>query len=136
MSAIEVAQFLGRARDFLKGVDILSYELAEYRYSSALLGIHCAIAYSDALRYGLGSVKLSSEDHKSAARDLRSRLASRKFENLQGADRLEKLLSRKSRVAYSAEDTTENLAEEIVKQAQRFAKWAEDTGRELRIEGW
>ena len=136
MPAIEVQHFLGRARDLLKGMDILRDDLAEYRYSSALLGIHCAISYSDALRYGLGSVKLSSDDHKSAAEDLRSRLASRKFEQLQGADRLEKLLSRKSRVAYSSEATREEEAEEIVKQAQRFARWTEETGRQLRIEGW
>jgi len=103
MIAVEVQHYLGRARDFLKGMDLLQNDLAEYRYSSALLGIHGAISYCDALRIGLGSKGLSSDDHQSAARELRLLLASRKFENPQGVGRLEKLLSKKSMIAYVAD---------------------------------
>jgi hypothetical protein len=136
MSAIEVEHYLGRARDFFEGMKFLQDDLTEYRYSSALLGIHCALSYGDALRIGMGSSKLPSEDHRNAAKELKFMLVSRNFEKSQGADRLEKLLSKKSRISYAPEATRENEAEDIVKQAHRFAKWAEDTGRKLRIEGW
>jgi hypothetical protein len=67
---------------------------------------------------------------------LRTRPAERKFEKFQGADRLGKLLSKKSRVAYLAETVTEAEIKDIVLQAERFALWAEDAGRRLKIEGW
>lgn len=136
MSAIQVQHFLGRARDFLKGMDLLKDDLTEYRFSSALLGIHGAISYSDALRTGMGCTDVSSDDHCSAGDDLKSRLAAQKFEKLQGADRLGKLLSKKSRIAYAGEAAAETAIKDIVLQAQRFAFWAEETGRALKIEGW
>jgi hypothetical protein len=136
MIAIEVQHYLGRARDFLKGMDLLQSDLAEYRYSSALLGIHGAISYCDALRIGLGSKGLSSDDHQSASRELRSLLASRRFENSQGVGRLEKLLSKKSRIAYVADVAGENEIKQIVVDSKRFEAWAEAAGKELKIKGW
>ncbi len=136
MAAVQVQHFLGRARDFLKGMDLLKDGLAEYGYSSALLGIHGAISYCDALRIGLGSEGVSSDDHGSAANDLRKLLADRKYENMKGTDRLEKLLSKKSKIAYAPKTVREIEIEEIVKQAERFARWADETGKKLKIEGW
>jgi hypothetical protein len=46
------------------------------------------------------------------------------------------LLSRKSRISYAAEPVRKNEAEDIVKRAKRFADWAEETGKALKIEGW
>ena len=136
MIAVQVQHYQSRARDFLKGMDLLKTDLMEFRLSSALLGIHCAISYSDALRTGMGCTDVSSSDHRYAASDLKSRLTSRSFEKLQGVVRLEKLLSKKDRIAYASEAPRENEIEEIVKQTERFAFWAEETGRKLQIEGW
>ncbi len=136
MQVIQVQHYLNRARDFLKGMDLLRDDLTEYKSSCALLGIHCAISYSDALRTGMGCADLTSDDHKTAASDLTTRLMSRKFQKVQGAARLERLLARKNGIAYAAEQARENEVEEIVKQAERFAFWAEETGRQLQIEGW
>ena len=117
-------------------MQLLQEDLTEYRSSSALLGIHAAISYSDALRTGLGSADVASEDHASAAVELRRLLAGRRFDRLQGTDRLGRLLGMKSRVEYSPEALKESTAKEIIDQAQRFAAWAEDTGTKLQIEGW
>jgi virulence-associated protein VapD len=144
MIGLEVQHYLGRARDFLQGMNVLAIEeiyelndeIAKFKDSLALLGIHCAVSYSDALRTGLGCTDVSSEDHRNAASDLKSRLASRKFENLQGADRLGKLLSKKNLITYAAERATESEIKDIVLQAQRFSAWAEEAGKALRIEGW
>ena len=136
MPAIEVQHFLGRARDFLDGLKLLSDDLTEYRYSSALLAIHSAISYCDALRSGLGGVKLSLDNHLSAVGELRTLLADRKYDKPQGADRLERLLSKKSKIAYAADEATKNEIDDIVLQAERFALWAEEVGEKLKIEGW
>jgi hypothetical protein len=136
MAAVQVQHFLGRARDFLKGMDLLKDDLTEYRFSSALLGIHGAISYCDALRIGMGSESVSSDDHRSAANELKTLLASRRFEKLQGVDRLEKLLSKKSRIAYAGDAVRENEIKDMIQQAERFASWAEATGKALKIEGW
>jgi hypothetical protein len=136
MSAIEVQHFLSRARDFFEGAKFLQDDLALYRYSSALLGIHGALSYADALRVGMGSTNLSSDNHQSAVGDLKSLLASRKFEKTQGVVRLGKLLSMKSRIAYTPEATTEKDIKDILVHAERFAAWAEDAGKKLQIEGW
>jgi hypothetical protein len=144
MIAVEVQHFLARARDFLKGLEcleregayILNDDFVQFRYSPALLGIHCAISYSDALRTGMGCTDVSPDDHRTAANDLRKRLADRKYGNLKGTDRLGNLLSKKSNVAYYPAAMRENEVKEIVKKVERFAEWAEETGRQLEIEGW
>ncbi len=136
MGAVQVQHYLGRARDFFNGMRLLREDLSEYKASSALLGVHSAISYSDALRVGMGCADVSSDDHRNSTSDLRVRLASRKFEKMQGTTRLERLISRKNGVAYACEALRENEIEELVKQAERFASWAEEAGRQLQIEGW
>ena len=136
MGAIEVEHYLGRARDFLRGMALLKDQLDQYSFSLALLAIHGAISYCDALRIGLGSKRVSSEDHKSVTRELVSLLASRRCDDRQGVERLERLLVYKSLVAYSVHRVSEKDIRLIVQQAERFAQWAERIGRQLRVEGW
>ena len=133
---MQVQHFLDRARDFLKGMDLLKDDLAEFTFSPALLGIHGAISYCDALRTGMGRERVSSDDHSRAANDLKSLLVSQNFENRKGIGHLEKLLSKKNRVEYDPVTVRENEIEDIVKHAERFAAWADATGRKLKIEGW
>jgi len=136
LAVVEVQHYLSRARDLFEGMKFLRDDLDAFKFSTALLGIHCAISYCDALRTGMGSTKVSSDDHSSATNNLKSLLASIRFEGQQGLHHLEKLLSKKSRVAYAPEAARDIHIEDIVKRAERFAKWAEETGRTLKIEGW
>ena len=53
MEAAQVQHFLNRAQDFLQDMQLLREDEA-YRNSSALLGIHAAVSYTDALRVGFG----------------------------------------------------------------------------------
>jgi hypothetical protein len=136
MIGVQVQDYLSRARDFFNGMRLLRDDLPVFMSSAALLGIHSAISYSDALRTGMGCVDVSSDDHRSAESDLRSRLSSRKIEKTQAAARLGSLLSKKSLIAYASDARKVGEIEQILKQAERFASWAEETGRRLRIEGW
>jgi hypothetical protein len=118
------------------GVYVLNEDVVRFKYSTALLSIHGAISYSDALRTGMGRKSLSSEDHHRAASDLDSLLKSRNFENRKGIGHLRKLLGMKNRIAYDPETVRDVEVEDIVKQSERFADWAEEVGRKLKIEGW
>ena len=144
MSAVQVQHFLDRARDFLKGMEdlvkeeyyVLDDNLVNYKYSPALLGIHSAISYSDALRIGMGQEKVASDDHSQAANDLDSLLKSRNFGHRIGIGHLKDLLGKKNTVEYRPVMVKEDEVEDIVKHARRFADWAEETGRKLEIQGW
>jgi hypothetical protein len=140
MADVEVQHYRNRARDFLDGMKFLHEDLDAYKYSSALLGIHGAISYADALRIGMGSKKLSAKDHNRAAEDLKTLLDSRRIEQQQGVKHLKLLLGRKSRISYSTETVRKDEVEDIVKRAIRFKDWAEETGKALKaegkIEGW
>jgi hypothetical protein len=136
MQAVHVRHYLNRARDFLKGMDLLKDDPAEFKSSSALLAIHGAISYSDALRIGLGNSNISSEDHQSATQELKQLLTIRKYQKLDGVDKLAKLLGNKSVIAYGSVSVADERFKSIVQQAERFAVWAERTGKELGIEGW
>lgn len=144
MAAVQVQHRLDRARDFLKGMEglvrediyLLNDEIAKFKHSPALLGIHSAISYSDALRAGMGRTILSSDDHDRAASDLESLLKSRNYENRKGVGHFRALLGRKGWIAYQTITVRENEIENIVKHTERFAKWAEETGKNLEIEGW
>ena len=136
MIAVEVQHYLGRARDFHGGMDLLRSDLDSYSNSSALLGIHGAISYADALRTGMGSKKLSSENHSQAAKELELLLDARRFAQQQGVKHYRSLLAAKSMISYASETVRKNEIEEIVKRAMRFADWAEETGKALKIEGW
>ena len=136
MIAGRFEHYRNRARDFLDGMKLLQEDLDAFGYASALLGIHGAISYCDAMRIGLGSRRLSSEDHGNAVAELKSLLDARSFEQQQGVKHLRLLLARKGRISYAAETVSKNEVEDIVKRAVRFADWAEEAGRRLRIEGW
>jgi hypothetical protein len=144
MSAIEVRNYLERARDFLEGMKRLEEEeffirgdeMVPFRHSPAWLGVHCAISYCDALRIGLGNQKLSAEDHAIAPGMLRSCLAARNYARLEGVNHLASLIAKRNRIAYTSENLRVVEALDLVKKAARFALWAEETGLKLKIEGW
>lgn len=136
MPAADVQVYLNRARDFLEGVRLLRSELSTYGCSSALLAIHGALSYCDALRIGLGEDKLSSDDHSKAPAALKQLLTNRRYEKLEGIARLSRLLASKSDVAYGRESIQISKAKSLIEQSERFVVWAETLGKELRIEGW
>ena len=107
-----------------------------YWNSCALLAIHSAVSYSDALRAGLGDDHLSADDHQKAAESLRRLLPANGMQDQTGLQHLQHLTSKKSRVAYGDQRLTGNDYQLLVTKAERFAKWANNMGSLLKIEGW
>ena len=135
MQAVLVQHHIQRATDFFNGMQ-LTRDDEPFRNSSALLAIHSAVSYTDALRTGLGDEKLSGDDHNQAADALRRLLNTRVVTAQDGINHLQYLVSRKSFVAYGSERLSENEFRRLVIRAERFAKWANGIGKQLRIEGW
>jgi hypothetical protein len=135
MDALRVEHYIGRATDFYRGLELLEGQ-EDYRYSSALLAIHAAISYSDALRSALGDDRLHDEDHRAAIYSLKALLASRRIEDHTGFVQFEYLISMKSYIAYGDKRLDENRCMRIVLAAQRFAGWTSKVARRLKMEGW
>jgi hypothetical protein len=135
MQAVQVQHYIERAADFLQGMQLTRTD-ESYWNSSALLAIHSAVSYSDALRVGLGDQKLSADDHKQAADSLHRLLAEKKLDDQAGFKHLQFLLSKKTLVTYSARRLEHTDYETLFTKAERFAQWADRIGNQLRIEGW
>lgn len=151
MSAIAVQHFLRRAKDFEYSMkpcneSSLTAEVEfpatsvsrsnESLQSAALLGIHAAISYADALRTALGDTELSAEDHQKAAGRLRQVLVDKKVEDLKGVQRFSALVGKKSAIAYGKDRTNDNDMKMIVESSRRFSAWINRTGKQLKAEGW
>lgn len=104
--------------------------------SAALLGIHAAISYADALRVGLGDDELSAEDHNKAVRRLEQALTAKNVQDRTGIQRFGELVGRKSTIAYGKNRTNDNDLKLIVQTSQRFSVWVNKMGKQLSVEGW
>ncbi len=131
MAAESLAVYLNRAQDFARGMGLMRDDPA-YTQSAALLAIHSAIAYSDALRTGLGDAVLSSDDHQSALKTLRSLIDA---DEVSGLAQLQKLLTYKSAVSYGNRRMDVQRLKLLCTESQRFARWANTLGT-AKILGW
>lgn len=148
MAAVQVQHYLGWARDFREGmmrlreeeVFVFDNRLIPYRYSPALLAVHCAMSYANAICVGLGSTDVSYKDHRLAAEDMETRLKNYrgKLGDLakQGPDQARRILGHKNEIAYATSELRPEFVSEIVQRAIRFSLWAENIGRKLNIAGW
>jgi hypothetical protein len=130
-----VGAYLERAEDLLRGMN-LTKDDDPYQNSSALLAIHSAISYADALRVGLGETGLAAGDHQTASEGLRKLLAAKRCDDMTGISHLQQLLSRKTAVAYGSRRLDAASKQLLTTKAARFAAWANRTGAELKIDGW
>lgn len=151
MSIVVVQHFLRRAKDFESSMKMCqeSSLMAEIEFpssstsrdnerlqSAALLAIHSAISYADALRTALGDSELSAEDHRTAEARLRQALVNRRIDDPKGLHRFGALLAKKSAVAYSRNRIGDNELKSIVESCQRFSVWINQIGKRLKAEGW
>jgi hypothetical protein len=135
MQSVRVQHYIQRATDFLEGMKLTRMEKS-YWNSSALLAIHSAVSYSDALRVGLGDESLSNEDHRKAADALLKILPSTDASHSTGLTHFRFLLARKHLVTYGNRRLEHTDYEALFTHAERFAGWADSIGLQLKIEGW
>lgn len=104
--------------------------------SAALLGIHAAMSYADALRIGLGDPELSADDHKLAVRRLEKAIPAKHIQDKTGIQRFNALVGSKTVIAYGKGRINDNDLKSLVESSQRFSAWINRLGKELKVEGW
>jgi len=116
---LERAQHLSAARKLVA-------DDADYTSALALLAVHSAISWNDAVSVKLAGKPVKSEDHMRAAIMVEKQCVSRKL-NYDGVRHLKKLIQEKSRVSYGDQRTTAEAAFALSVSAERFEKWAIQT---------
>lgn len=100
--------------------------IAEPRYGNglAIVSVHAAIAYTDALTIAYRAVKSVDGDHARAA-DVLVHALGQRVDEVQ-VRRLKRVLNSKSEAAYSGSWYTLQEGREIFSDAARYGTWAEE----------
>jgi hypothetical protein len=120
-----VAAYQAIARSLMetaRGLDTI----AEPRYGNglAIVSVHAAIAYTDALTIAYRSVKSVDGDHYRAA-DVLIHALGQRADEVQ-VRRLKRVLNAKSGASYSGSSYTLQEGREIFSDASRYGTWAEE----------
>jgi len=123
-----------RARQLAGAMELCQDGMPEYASAAALLAVHSAISYSDALLIGLGGARPRGENHREAITELRGACTRAKVEP-QGITQLQKLLSAKTDISYGEKPVDEDRITALCIAAKRFEKWVEQVlhSREGRL---
>ena len=101
--------------------------ISETRYGNglAIIAIHAAIAYTDALTIAYRGIKSQDGDHARAA-DVLAHALGQKREHTAQISRLRRILQAKSDASYSGQYYTLDDGKRIVRETTEFIRWAED----------
>jgi hypothetical protein len=113
-----------RARQLAGAMKLCQDGMSEYASAAALLAVHSAISYSDALLIGLGGARPRGENHREAITALKRVCTGAKIET-QGIPHLQKLLSAKTDISYGEKPVNEVRIAALCDAATRFETWAE-----------
>ncbi len=120
----------GRYRDVARALlggatvlDTLGDDADSYGSSLALLAVHAAIAYSDALSIAYGGVKSTDGDHDAVVPTLQAAL--RQDVSEAALKDLRTVLQEKDAIAYQGEAYSMQDGREIFARTQAYCVWAE-----------
>jgi len=113
-----------RATQLADAMKLCQEDLSAYASAVALLAVHSAISYSDALLIGLGSTRTRGENHREAITALKRACTRAKIDQ-QGIGHFQKLLSVKTDVSYGEKRVDDERATALFVTAERFRVWAE-----------
>jgi hypothetical protein len=120
------AKYLEKGRKFRRDAEAMHRQLGAFSGSSvAVLSIHAAIAYADALTIRAAGRKSKSGDHRDAESFLASVLALRSSDDKAALKAFRALLSRKDEVSYTDDMATDLDADTMLVRLTLFAKWAD-----------
>jgi hypothetical protein len=127
-ASLEVYQ--SRALQLANAMRLCAEDCPSYASAVALLAVHSAISYNDALHIRLTGGRPNSENHKDAFRSTKKACQKAKIDSA-GLRHLERLLSIKTDISYGNKAVRVEHAQVLNIEAQRFQAWAE---RNLAIE--
>ena len=113
-----------RATQLASAMKLCQDDLSAYASAVALLAVHSAISYSDALLIGLGSKRPHGENHREAITALKRACTRAKIDQ-QGIGHFQKLLSVKTDISYGEKRVDNERATALCVTAEQFQVWAE-----------
>jgi hypothetical protein len=113
-----------RATQLADAMKLCQDDLSAYASAAALLAVHSAISYSDALLMGLGGARPRGENHREAIAALKRACSGAKIDR-QGITHLDRLLSAKTDISYGEKQVDNQRIEALCIAAERFQVWAE-----------
>ena len=121
------AKYLAVGRSLHRNTQELE-AISETKYGNglAIIAIHAAIAYTDALTIAYRGIKSQDGDHARAADVLAHALGSQEREHARQVNRLRAILQGKSDVSYSGQYYTLEEGRRIVRDTTEFIRWAEE----------
>jgi hypothetical protein len=99
-------------------------DLPAYASAAALLAVHSAISYSDALLTGLGGARPRGENHLEAVTALKRMCTKAKIDH-QGITHFQKLLGAKTDISYGEKRVDDEKVAALCITAERFQVWAD-----------
>jgi hypothetical protein len=120
------AKYLAIGRSLHRNTQELE-AISETRYGNglAIIAIHAAIAYTDALTIALRGIKSQDGDHVRAA-DVLAHVLGPQRDHARQVNRLRGILQAKSDASYSGQYYTFEDGKRLVREATEFIRWAED----------
>jgi hypothetical protein len=113
-----------RAVQLASAMKLCQDDLSAYASAAALLAVHSAISYSDALLIGLGGKPPRGEDHQEAIPALKRTCSGAKVDH-QGIAHLQRLLSAKTDISYGERQVDNERIVALCVAAERFQVWVE-----------
>ena len=124
MPDASLAVFYRRATQLASAMRLCRDDLPAYASAAALLAVHSAISYSDAVLIGLIGKRPRGEDHRQAVVALKRACAAAKIDQ-QGISHLQALLSVKTGISYGDQLIDNVRIEALCNSAERFQTWAD-----------
>jgi hypothetical protein len=113
-----------RALQLMNAMQLCRDDLSSYASAAALLAVHSAISYNDALLLKLKGQRPKSEDHKQAITVIEKACRQARIE-ARGIKHLNQLLAAKTDVSYGSQIVDDERALALCIMAERFQAWAE-----------
>jgi hypothetical protein len=113
-----------RGAQFASAMKLCQDDLPSYASAAALLAVHSAISYSDALLIGLGNARPRGENHQEAITALKRACTVARIDH-QGIAHLQRLLSVKTDISYGEKQADDERITALCIAAERFQVWAE-----------
>lgn len=124
MTEASITVYEDRALQLAKAMNLCRRTETYYPSAAALLAVHSAIAYNDAVVMKLTGERPKTQDHSQAIAALRRACGRAKIEP-EGISHLSRLLGAKTDISYGDRYVTNQLADVLCVAADRFEAWAE-----------
>lgn len=132
MNEASLEVYRSRALQLSNAMRLCADDWRSYASAVALLAVHSAISFNDALCIRVLGERPKGEDHRNATNSARKACKKAKIDPV-GIKHLEKLLSAKADISYGDRTVDVKYAETLSIAAQRFQAWVEKNFASGRI---